>query len=112
MVLATINKSKQLLYLSFIAEVRIDEMVQAREELVTLLEDLKPGFRLLTDLGRLDSIGLDCTPEIGKVMELLDQKGLEMIVRVIPDPTKDIGLGILSLFHYHHRPRMVTCKSV
>jgi len=33
-------------------------------------------------------------------------------VRVIPDASKDIGLDILSIFHYRHRPRVVTCKNM
>src|SRR6266850_1548636 len=112
MFLATVNKSKQLLHLSFIDEVRVEEPVESRDELATLIADLKPGFRLLTDLGRLDSMSLDCADEIGKSMELCDQKGVGLIVRVIPDPMKDIGLNILSLFHYPHRPRTVTCESM
>jgi hypothetical protein len=35
-----------------------------------------------------------------------------MVVRVIPDPQKDIGLNILSLFHYRRRVRIVTCKTL
>ena len=112
MLLATINKSKQLLHLSYIGEVRAEEVAQSRAELVTLMGDLSPGFRLLTDLGRLESISPDCVHEIGKVMELCDQKGVELIVRVIPDPAKDVGLSILSLFHYHGHPPTVTCQSM
>ena len=112
MLLATINKSKQLLYMSFIGEVRVEELVRSREEVVALLADLAPGFRVLADLERLDSISLDCAPEIGKVMELCDQKGVALVVRVIPDHTKDIGLGILSHFHYHRLPRIVTCANM
>jgi len=33
-------------------------------------------------------------------------------VRVIPDSNKDIGLNILSLFHYRHQPQVVTCKNM
>src|SRR5262245_42849907 len=104
MSLATINKSKQLLHLSFIGQVRIEDLAQRSEEMAVLLADLRPGFRLLTDFGRLDFMSGDCASEIGKFMELFDQKGLELVVRVIPDQTKDIGLNILSRFHYHHRP--------
>ena len=112
MFLAAINKPKQLLYLSFIARVEVEQLVQSWDEMVLLIADLKPGFRVLTDLSRLDSIGADCVPEIGKTMELCDQKGVGLIVRVVPDPTKDIGLNILSHFHYAQRPRMVTCESM
>jgi hypothetical protein len=112
MFLVTVNKSKQLMLLSYIAQVRVEELAQARQELAAHVDDLGPGFRLLTDLGRLESIDPNCAPEIGQVMELCDQKGVAFVVRVIPDQTKDIGLNILSLFHYHHRPRTVTCETM
>jgi len=112
MILATINKSKQLLYLSFIGLVRVEEFARQREEVLALLSELAPGFRLLTDLGRLDSLEEGCAAEIGKLMELCDQNGVELVVRVIPNQTKDIGLGILSIFHYHHHPREVTCTDL
>jgi hypothetical protein len=35
-----------------------------------------------------------------------------MVVRVIPNPQKDIGLNILSLFHYRRRVRIVTCETL
>jgi len=76
------------------------------------LAELAPGFRVLADLGRVDSLSTDCAPEIGKVMELCDQKGVSLIVRVIPDKTKDIGLAILSHFHYHTQPRTANCANL
>ena len=113
MFLVTINKPKELLYLGFIARVRLEEMQQARPNAESLLVELSPGFRLLADLERLESIDANCIPEIGKFMELGDQSGVGMIVRVIPDPMKDIGLNIMSRFHYRKtHPRMVTCKSM
>jgi len=112
MFLATINKPRQLLYLSFIQQVKVEELQQARENVIMLLADLTSGFRLLTDLGRLDSMDVNCAAEIGKMMELCDEQGVALVVRVIPDHAKDIGLNILSLFHYHHAPRAVTCSNM
>jgi hypothetical protein len=31
---------------------------------------------------------------------------------VIPDPRKDIGFNILSLFHYRHDIHIVTCETL
>jgi hypothetical protein len=45
-------------------------------------------------------------------MELCDQHGVGLVVRVIPDPAKDIGFNLLSIFHYPHHPRAVTCKTM
>jgi hypothetical protein len=111
MFLATINKPKRLLHLSFIGQVEADDLVQQREELLMLLADLPIGFRLLSDLGRLDAFGPNCVAEIGKMMEVFDQK-VALVVRVIPDDAKDIGLNILSVFHYRNRPRAVSCRTM
>ena len=70
MFLAAINKPKQLLYFSFIHQVKAEELQQVRENVIMLLADLTSGFRLLTDLGRLDSMDLNCAAEIGKMMEM------------------------------------------
>lgn len=111
--LEMINKPKQLLYLGFIARVRLEEMEQARTNVEPMLGELTQGFRVLADLERVQAIDTNCTSEIGRFMDMCDQRGVGMIVRVIPDPTKDIGLNIMSRFHYRiSHPRMVTCKSI
>lgn len=112
MFLATTNKSKRLLYVSFIQQVRAEELQRGLEDVSTLLADLPSDFNLLVDLGRLESMDTACVAEIGKVMEVFDQKGVGLVVRVIPNPAKDIGLNILSLFHYRHRPRAATCETM
>ena len=106
------NKAKRLLYVSYIGKVRRDELKRALEEVGALLADLPAGFRLLTDLERLESMDPAGMTEIGKIMELLSKKEMELVVRVIPDPSKDIGLNILSIFHYGRRIRVVTCKTM
>ena len=112
MFLATVNPSKQLLYLSFIQHVGAKELERGHADIVKLLAELPSGFRLLTDLSRLESMDLACAVEIGREMELFEQKGVGLVVRVIPDSAKDIGMNMLSIFHYHRHPRTVTCKSL
>ncbi len=112
MFLATISKPKQLLYVCFIGRVDAAELERGREDLVRLVAELPAGFRLLTDLSRLDAIDVDCAPVIGRVMELCEQKGVGLVVRVIPDPAKDIGMSLLSIFHYRHPPHTVTCATM
>ncbi|PWU14449.1 MAG: hypothetical protein C5B50_17260 [Verrucomicrobia bacterium] len=112
MFLATINKPKRLLLLSYIGNVIAPELEQGLAEGVPLLDDLGSGFRVLADFSQLDSMGVNCAPLIGKLMELAESKGVSLIVRVIPHPRKDIGLNILSLFHYRQQPQTVTCESM
>lgn len=112
MILATVSQPKQLLHLSFAGDVTLEEIEENRAGDAMLLANLEKGFRLLVDLSQLNTMDTECAAAIGQVMELFDERGVGLIVRVIPNPKKDIGLNILSLFHYHHRPRIVTCKNL
>jgi hypothetical protein len=112
MLLVTSNKSKRLLHISYIGPVRLEELQRSREDLTTQLEELSPGFRLLADFSQMESMGLDCTPELGRMMDLIGRAGVDLVVRVIPEPSRDIGMNILTLFHYRHHPRTVTCESM
>src|SRR3954463_4781512 len=112
MILVTVNKPKQILLLSFIGRVRAADLVAGYQEMAAFLSELSPGFRLVSDLCPLESLDKDCAKEIARAMELCDQKGVGLLVRVIPDGSKDIGLNILTLFHYTHRPRTVTCVNM
>ena len=112
MFLVTSNKARRLLYLSYIGRVKPEELRRGCEDIKALLTDLKPGFRLLADFGRLDSMDMACRTELGQIMELADQGGVGLLVRVIPDRSKDIWLDILALFHYRNHPQMDTCKNL
>jgi hypothetical protein len=112
MLLVTSNKSKQLLYLTYIGHVQVGEFEQRREEFTTQLGEMSPGFRLLADFSQLEAMDLDCAAELGRIMELIGKAGAGLVVRVISDPRKDIGMNILTAFHYPHRARIATCNSM
>ncbi len=112
MFLATIDKSKRLLLLSYIGRVRAEELAAGRKAACALLEDLPPGMLVLADFERLESMDAAAVAEIGQLMEIADEKGVEMVARVIPDPSKDIGLNILAAFHYRKPVPSVTCATM
>ena len=112
MLLAATNKAKRLLQVSYIGRVRAEELTGALEELGSLLADLPPSFRVLADFGRLESMDADSLTILGQVMEKIDEAGAELVVRVIPDPSKDVGVNILSMFHYRKGMRRVTCQTM
>lgn len=112
MILVTANKSKQLLQVRYIERVRLDEFQGTQEDFLTQLGELSPGFSLLTDFSQLEFMEFDCAAELGRMMEKVGQAGVGLVVRVIPDPHKDIGMNILTAFHYPRRPRIVTCASM
>ena len=53
-----------------------------------------------------------CAPHLKRIMELCNAKGVSTVVRVIPDPRRDIGLQIMSSFHYGPDVRIQTCPSL
>ena len=112
MVLVTSNKVRRLLYVNYIGRAHPADFTRQQPDMETLMAELPPGFRVLVNLSELESIDLECMTEIGRIMELVDRSGVGLIVRVIPDPAKDIGLNIFSIFHYPHRPQIATCKSM
>ena len=112
MVVATSNKSKGLLCLSYIGHVQPQELEKSQADLRDLLADLPAGYVLLVDLSGLAAMDLECVTPLGGLMEMIDRSGVGSIVRVIPDPLKDIGLNILTIFHYPHRPKIITCTTM
>jgi hypothetical protein len=112
MFLATTNKTKRLLYLSYIGRVQVEEVTRGREEVEALVSDWPDGFRVLADFGRLESMDATTATELGRLMDMSNRRGVELVVRVLPDPTKDPGLNILSMFHYKHPIEVVTCKTM
>jgi|SRR5882672_784685 len=106
------DQAKNLLTMTFSGHVTPEEMKAEDEKIKTLLAGLQPGFRLLTDLTPLESMDPACRPYISRNMDQFSKKDISKVVRVIPDPRKDIGLNILSVFHYPRRTGIVTCKTL
>jgi hypothetical protein len=99
MVSVEISESKRLLVFSAAGHVSREEVKQGAEEVRNALQDVAPGLRALTDFRWLDSIRPSAAPHIAEIMELLAEKQVASVIRIIPGPGKDIGLNILSQFH-------------
>jgi anti-anti-sigma regulatory factor len=106
------DKKKSLLKISFAQHVGEDEAKVSWEKVEGVLADVQQPFQLLTDLSEMESMDLACRSYIDKTMDLCNQKGVQSVVRVIPDQRKDIGLNIMSLFHYGRGVRIVTCETM
>ncbi len=76
-----------------------------------VLSKVKKGFNLLVDLSSVQTVDPKIQGVIKKVMDLLNAQGVTKILRVIPDPAHDIGLNIMSLFHYSEEVKVLTLRS-
>jgi hypothetical protein len=101
-----------VLTIRYSQRVEVEEVRQCLTTVRKLLGQLRPGFLLLTDLGNLKSMDPACAPELGAIMDLCSASGMATVVRVIPDPTKDIGFNVISLFHLDPKVKTRTCTSL
>jgi hypothetical protein len=83
----------------------------AYERVAELLPLMRRDFTFLADLSGLESMELDCAPHITRIMDACNAAGIGTVVRIVPDPRKDIGLNILSIIHYRRGVRVVTCEN-
>jgi hypothetical protein len=95
-----LDRSRRLLVISAAQRVSADEAREAARTVRDLLETVAPGFRVLADFRWLESMDPAAAPHVAKIMDLLTEKQVASVTRVMPDPHKDIGLNILSQFHY------------
>src|ERR671923_164723 len=95
-----LDQSKRLLVISAAQHVTAEQVKAVAEGVHEVLQSVEPGFRVLVDFRWLDSMDAAAAPHLAKIMETLTKKGVASVARVMPDPHKDIGLNILSHFHY------------
>ena len=112
MLLVASNKLKQLLTIRFIGQVLPAEFESARAELAAELAGLLPGFRYLVDFTQFESLNLGDAPEVGRLMELVGKSEVSLVVRAIPDARHDIGMNILTIFHYPPELKVITCQTL
>src|SRR6266478_4485503 len=106
-----IDRARNLVVITFREHVGPAEVAQGRAEVAAALETMQPGFRLLTDLSGMDSMEYACAREIEATMDLFRKKGVALVVRVVPDPKKDIGFKVMSYFHYGRTVPVLTLET-
>jgi anti-anti-sigma regulatory factor len=107
-----VDQAKNRLVIRYAGSVLAKETEDGLEQIRSGLAQLQSGFRLLVDLTDLAKMDADCAPFVEKAMDLCNAKGASMVVRVIPDPHRDIGMTIMSIFHYRDDTQIMTCQSL
>jgi anti-anti-sigma regulatory factor len=106
------NIPKKLLEIRYEGVIQAEETEKGLEQLRASLGRLETGFRVLVDLTALELMDMKCAPFVEKAMDLCNEKGASIVVRVIPDPHRDIGMAVMSIFHYGGDVRIFTCETL
>jgi len=107
-----IDRSKRLLVISALQQVTAEQAKLAAKQVRALVRDVAPGFRVLADFRWLESMDSAAAPHVARIMDTLAEKGVSSVTRVMPDPHKDIGLNILSQFHYGPEIQIATFETL
>jgi hypothetical protein len=107
-----IDRSKSLLVINALRRVTAEEAKLVAQRLREVLHDAAPGFRVLADFRWLESMDPAAAPHVARIMDTLAEKEVSSVTRVMPDPHKDIGLNILSQFHYGPEIQIATFETL
>jgi hypothetical protein len=107
-----IDRSKRLLVINALQRVTAEEAKLVAQQVRELLHDAAPGFRVLADFRWLEAMDPAAAPHVARIMDALAEKRVSSVTRVMPDPHKDIGLNILSQFHYGPEIQIATFETL
>jgi anti-anti-sigma regulatory factor len=107
-----LDRSKRLLVISAVQTVTAEDANLAAKRIRELLRDVAPGFHVLADFRWLESMDSAAAQHIAEMMDALAEKKVASVTRVMPDPHKDIGLNILSQFHYGPNVTITTFETL
>jgi anti-anti-sigma regulatory factor len=106
------DKSKNLITMIFAGRLGADQMQSCVDATKSSLADMETGFYLLTDLSNLEFMDVSCAIYIEQIMDLCNARGVRGVIRVVPDPHKDIGYHLMSLFHYGQDVEMMEYENL
>jgi anti-anti-sigma regulatory factor len=112
MYVVELDQSKRLLVISAAQRVTAEQAKRTAQRVRELLENVAPGFRVLADFRWLDSMDSAAARPLAEIMDALAEKQVASVTRVMPDPHKDIGLNILSQFHYGPKIKITTFETL
>jgi|SRR5215467_1439910 len=95
-----LDRSKRLLVISAVQCVPAREVKAVAQRVREVLRDVAPGFHVLADFRWLETMDSAAAQYLAEIMDALAEKKVASVTRVFSDPHKDIGLNILSQFHY------------
>jgi hypothetical protein len=108
----TIDLARNLAHSRFSGNLTGVEMRAAAEEAGSFVLSLKPGFVVFADFGEVTAMDLDCAPHLTRIMDILRAHGMKMVVRILPKPSVDIGINLLSIVHYRGTIKTVTVETL
>jgi anti-anti-sigma regulatory factor len=105
------NQQQNTVFIEFVGKIDAAEGEQHFPNLPKVIPQHGKGFTLLVDLSLVESMDPKILKSITKAMDLMNASGVTKVIRVIPRLDQDIGLNIVSIFHYSKNVNVITVQS-
>jgi hypothetical protein len=112
MFVVEIDRSRRFVVISVAGYLAAEDARDAARRVREIVAEAEPGFVALADFRWLDAMATGAAPFIADIMDAFVARKVSAVVRVVPDPRKDIGLNILSQFHYGPDIRVITFETL
>jgi hypothetical protein len=109
---AAVDVARNLLRTRYTGHPTTPDLEAGVAKIRAALRQLKPGFTILADWSKIEGMELDSVPYVAEIMEMARTHGVALIVRVLPEPSKDIGINILSATRLGGFARIVTADDL
>ena len=106
------DEAKNLFVIRYHGHIVAEETEAQVEPIILALGKMRPGFGLLADFTKLEWMDAACAPHIRQIMDYANAHGIAAVVRVIPDPHRDIGMQLMSRFHYGPNVQIATTTTL
>lgn len=111
MIKASYDQEYNTLIIEFEGKIDAAQGASFYLEVQSIVPKDRKGFKILTDFTSIQQMNSDIKEAVKKTMDFFNREGVREIIRVIPNPEKDIGFGIMSAFHYSKDVNIVTVES-
>lgn len=108
MIKLSYNQEYNAIIIEFIGNIDAAQGEEYFPNIPNFIPKDRQTFNLLVDLSLVESIDPKIRTSIKKAMDLFNKAGVAKIIRVIPRPDQDIGLNIMSYFHYSKSVQVIT----
>lgn len=106
------DREKRLIVINAVGHVTAAEVEEVAARVLELTQDILPGFQALTDFRFLEYMEPAAAHHIATIMDAFAAKKVAVVLRVLTDPRKDIGLNILSNIHYKPEVQIATYEKL
>ena len=111
MIKSSYDRGCNAIIIEFIGKIDAAQAEQSYLDIQKIIPQCSKGFKILTDLSHVESLDPKSVKAVKKSMDFFNSKGVTEVIRVVPDPSNDIGFNILSLFHYSKDVKFETVSS-